>query len=99
MTRRGRRLGQVSQAVLTMIRARALEQPMTLHEVAVTAQLSYSDAKRTVQKLNTGGWIRYGDQVPGRGNRPARELLPAEEPQQRAAELHAVMGLMIRSGR
>ncbi len=99
MTRRGRRLGVVSMAVLEFIRARALQQPPTLREVAQQTQLNYAHADRTVQKLKAGGWIRYGNEVPGQGNRPARELLPADEPAQRGAELHAVMGLMIRSGR
>jgi hypothetical protein len=103
MKRRGRPLGHISESVFSLIRERAaLGQPLTLRAVAHAAQLSYTDADKTVRRLKAGGWIRYGEPLPSvdRG-RPPHLLLPSEEAgqQQKGAELHFCMGMMIRTGR
>ncbi len=75
--RRGRPLGTIARATLDALR----EQPATVHGLAVRLQISQGDAKRTVARLATSGYVRYGDSVPGRYQRPVSLVtLAAPEP-------------------
>ena len=92
-SRRGRPLGFVSRSIVEALQA----QPRTLRELSEHLRLSYPHAKQTVLNLAERGLVRSAGQVPT-ATRPATVYAPAE-PQQRAADLHFVMGMMVRGGR
>lgn len=101
MTRRGRPRGQIGTLVLQAY----LERPRTLHEAAADLQLSYARTAYTVSRLVSTGELAVIEKRPT-GRRHASVFGPPEpsataiSPQrQTAAELHFVMGMMIRGGR
>ena len=101
MTRRGRPLGFVSRALLEAF----AERPgLSVRTVANDLRLSYGRARVEASRMvSRGQLVQVGEETTGR--RPAALLAPAEsarsaEPaQQPGADLHFVMGMMIRSGR
>jgi DNA-binding MarR family transcriptional regulator len=74
MTRRGRPLGFVSQALLDAVRT----EPATVRSLAMRLQLSYSHTTDTVKRLSAAGYVVYGPKVPGQHDRPARVVAPAQ---------------------
>ncbi len=96
MTRRGRPVGFVSQMLIEAFRARPRR---TVREVADELQLSPADARYRVKNLIADGRLVPVGEVPT-GRRPAQLLAPPEvaPADTRGADLHMVMGLMIRSG-
>ena len=71
--RRGRPLGVIARSVLEVVR----REPATVFTLASQLQLSYRSAVKTVNRLQVGGYVQYGDTVPGRHDRPARVVQPA----------------------
>lgn len=96
MTRRGRPVGFVSQMLLDAFRARPRR---TVREVAAELRLSPDDARYRVKNLVADGKLVPVGEV-STGRRPAQLLAPADAApaDTRGADLHMVMGLMIRSG-
>lgn len=79
--RRGRPLGTIARSMLDALR----EQPSTVHGLAVRLQISQGDAKRTVTRLASSGYVQYGGPVIGRHQRPASVVsLAAPEPAAKA---------------
>lgn len=71
--RRGRPLGPIARAVLTLIE----RQPVTVTGLASELQLSYRAANATVSRLHSAGYVAYGDPVCGQHDRPARLITVA----------------------
>lgn len=73
--RRGRPLGPLAQAVLSVVRS----EPATVSMLAARLQLSYRAANVTVSRLQSAGYVTYGSAIPGQHDRPAR-LVQAAAP-------------------
>ena len=97
MTRRGRPIGFVSSAIADALRSR----PRTLRELCADLQLTYSVADANVRRLRSAGHVQpVGEEPTGRRPATVFAAAPADAPaEQRGAELHFVMGMMVRGGR
>lgn len=72
--RRGRPLGEKAVAFYEAVRI----QPRPLRAIAFDLRLTLVDAQNARATLMRRGLIKYGDQVPGAHDKPARVLEPAE---------------------